>query len=102
MDAVLESHGAFVAVSDQEILDSIPLLARKAGVFGEPAGVAGVAGIQRALASGIILRSESVAIIMTGNGLKDIQSAIRSAGRAISIRPEMEEIRNAVGEPIAV
>ena len=102
MDAVLESHGAFVAVSDQEILDSIPLLARKAGVFGEPAGVAGVAGLQRALASGIILRSESVAIIMTGNGLKDIQSAIRSAGRAISIRPEMEEIRNAVGEPIAV
>jgi len=102
MDAVLESHGAFVAVSDQEILDSIPLLARKAGVFGEPAGVAGVAGMQRALASGIILRSESVAIIMTGNGLKDIQSAIRSAGRAISIRPEMEEIRNAVGEPIAV
>jgi threonine synthase len=102
MDAVLESHGAFVAVSDQEILDSIPLLARKAGVFGEPAGVAGGAGIQRALASGIILRSESVAIIMTGNGLKDIQSAIRSAGRAISIRPEMEEIRNAVGEPIAV
>ena len=102
MDAVLESRGAFVAVSDQEILDSIPLLARKAGVFGEPAGVAGVAGVQRALASGIIRRSESVAIIMTGNGLKDIQSAIRSTGHAISVRPEMEEVRNAIEEYVAV
>jgi threonine synthase len=102
MDAVLESRGAFVAVSDQEILDSIPLLARKAGVFGEPAGVAGVAGVQRALASGIIRRSEFVAIIMTGNGLKDIQSAIRSTGRAISVRPEMEEVRNAIEEHVAV
>ena len=33
---------------------------------------------------------------MTGNGLKDIQSAIRAAGRPISVRPEMEEVRNAV------
>jgi threonine synthase len=102
MDAVLESHGAFVAVSDQEILDSIPVLARKAGVFGEPAGVAGVAGVQHALAAGIIRRSESVAILMTGNGLKDIQSAIRSTGCAISIRPEMDEVRNAIEEHVAV
>jgi hypothetical protein len=39
---------------------------------------------------------------MTGNGLKDIQSAIRSTGRAISVRPEMEEVRNAVADCIAV
>jgi threonine synthase len=96
MNAVLESHGAFISVSDQDILNSIPLLARKAGVFGEPAGVAGVAGVERAVAAGIIHPSESVAIIMTGNGLKDIQSAIRSAGHTISIRPDMEEVRNAV------
>jgi threonine synthase len=46
--------------------------------------------------SGIIHRSESVAIIMTGNGLKDIQSAIRAAGRTIPVQPKMEEVRNAV------
>jgi len=96
MRAVTESGGAFVSVSDEEILFAITLLARKAGVFGEPAGVAGAAGVRRAVESGIIARSESVAIVMTGNGLKDIQSAIRAAGRAISVRPEMEEVRNAV------
>ncbi len=96
MRAVTESGGAFVAVSDEEILQSIPMLARKAGVFGEPAGVAGAAGVKRAVELGVIERAESVAIIMTGNGLKDIQSAIRAAGRTIAVRPEMEEVRNAV------
>ena len=96
MSAVTESGGAFVSVSDEEILQSIPMLARKAGVFGEPAGVAGAAGVKRAVESGIIGRSESVAIIMTGNGLKDIQSAMRAVGRPISVRPEMEEVRKAV------
>ena len=97
MNAVTESSGAFVSVTDEEILQSIPMLARKVGVFGEPAGVAGVAGVRRAVESGIISRSESVAIVMTGNGLKDIQSAIRAAGSTIQVPPEMDEVRRAVG-----
>jgi threonine synthase len=94
--AVTESDGAFISVTDEAILQSIPALARGAGVFGEPAGVAGVAGVKRAVELGIIAPSESVALIMTGNGLKDIQSATRAVGRAISIRPDMEEVRTAV------
>jgi len=81
MRAVTESGGAFVSVSDEEILGAIPMLARKAGVFGEPAGVAGAAGVKRAVESGIIGRSETVAIIMTGNGLKDIQSGNSRRGK---------------------
>ena len=96
MRAVTESGGAFIAVSDEEILESITLLARKAGVFGEPAGVAGVAGIRRAVAAGIIGRNESAVLIITGNGLKDIQSAIRAAGRPIAMQPEIEEVRETV------
>jgi threonine synthase len=96
MSAVTESGGAFVSVTDEEILQSIPILARKAGVFGEPAGVAGVAGVRRAVEAGLIHRSESVAIVMTGNGLKDIQSAIRSVGSTTEVRPDMEEVRRAV------
>lgn len=102
MRAVTESGGAFVSVSDEEILGSIPMLARKAGVFGEPAGVAGAAGVKRAVESGIIDPSESVAIIVTGNGLKDIQSAIRAAGRPISVRPDIEEVRKAVEAIVTV
>ncbi len=96
MRAVTESGGAFIAVADEEILESITVMARKAGVFGEPAGVACVAGVKRAVASGIIGRNESAALIMTGNGLKDIQSAVRAAGSATAVRPEMEEVRAAL------
>jgi len=97
MRAVTESGGAFVSVSDEAILQSIPMLARKAGVFGEPAGVAGAAGVRQAVDSGLISHEETVAIIVTGNGLKDIQSAIRAAGKTIAVKPAMEEVRNAAG-----
>ena len=96
MRAVTESGGVFIAIPDEEILASITLLARKAGVFGEPAGVAGAAGVKRAVELGIIGHSESVALIVTGNGLKDIQSATRAAGRAIAVRPEMKDVRAAL------
>jgi len=96
MSAITESGGAFISVTDEEILGSIPLLAQTAGVFGEPAGVAGAAGVMRAVATGVIHRSESVALIMTGNGLKDIQSAMHAVGKTIAVRPEMEEVRRAV------
>ena len=100
MRAVTESGGAFVSVSDEEILESIPMLARKAGVFGEPAGVAGAAGVKRAVELGVIGRSESAVIVMTGNGLKDIQSSMRAVGPAIQVRPDMEDIRKMVDVPV--
>lgn len=96
MRAVTESGGAFVAVPDEEILRSITVLARNAAVFGEPAGVAGVAGVKQAVKQGIIDPAESVAIIVTGNGLKDVQSAIRAAGRPISVKPDIEQVRQAL------
>jgi len=96
MSAITESGGAFISVTDEEILGSIPLLAQTAGVFGEPAGVAGAAGVMRGVATGVIHRSESVALVMTGNGLKDIQSAMRAVGKTIAVRPEMEEVRRVV------
>jgi len=96
MRAITESGGAFISVSDDEILGSIPELARRAGVFGEPAGVAGVAGVRKAVELGLIHRSESVALIMTGSGLKDIQSAMRAVGGAIPVQPAMDEIRRHV------
>jgi threonine synthase len=96
MGAVTESGGAFVSVTDEEILQSIPMLARRAGVFGEPAGVAGAAGIRRAVELGIIAPSDSAVLIMTGNGLKDVQSAIRAVAPPTSVHPGMEDVRNAV------
>jgi threonine synthase len=101
MRAVTESGGAFVEVADEEILEAMTLLARKAAVFGEPAGVAGAAGVRRAAAQGIIRRHESVGLIVTGNGLKDIASAMQAAGQATAVGAEIEAIRNALGVAIA-
>ena len=93
MRAIVESGGAFVSISDSEILNSILMLAREAAVFGEPAGVAGIAGIQQALKQEIIAPEDTVALIMTGNGLKDIQSAIKAAGSPIMISPDISDLR---------
>jgi threonine synthase len=76
--AVRASEGAFVAVSDTEILTAIPELARETGVFAEPAAAAALAGLRRARAMGHVQAGECVALLITGSGLKDIQGAIRS------------------------
>lgn len=56
------------------------LLGRTQGVFGEPAGVTGTAGVKKALELGLISPDSTVVSIVTGNGLKDVQNGIRAAG----------------------
>ena len=97
LHAIQESNGAMITVSDDEILAAMRLLARKAAVFGEPAGVASLAGLQNAVREGIIGANQSALIAITGNGLKDIQSAIRAAGQAHVIEPRLEEVEAIVG-----
>jgi threonine synthase len=96
MQAVIESDGAYVAVQDEDILRSMTTLARTAGVFGEPAGVAGVAGILKAKKLGFISATDSVVLIVTGNGLKDIHSAIIATGSTTKIEPTLEAVTAAL------
>lgn len=85
---IKSTRGDMIAVSDDEILGAMRLTARLGGVFGEPAGVAGVAGLKKAIADGIVPASDSAVVVITGNGLKDIQSAKRTAGEALEIEPD--------------
>lgn len=87
--AVRDSGGTMIDVSDEEILSAMRLLGRTTGVFGEPAGCAGLAGLARAVREGIVDGSESVCAIVTGNGLKDIQTGIRAAGEPVTIPPDI-------------
>lgn len=87
-----ESHGDMIAVSDEEILDAMKSTARLGGVFGEPAGVTGVAGLRKAIASGIVKPNESAVAVITGNGLKDIASAKQAAGKAIDVAPDIDSL----------
>jgi threonine synthase len=80
MTAIRESNGLCVNVSDNEILAAMRLLGNTSGVFGEPAGVAGAAGLAKAAARGLIPPGALTVAIVTGNGLKDTASAQRAAG----------------------
>ena len=89
--AIRKTGGTAVTVTDNEILSAIPELARSSGVFGEPAGVTGFAGFRKMALSGEIGSDETIAVVVTGNGLKDIESAKRSVEQAVSCAPDIEE-----------
>ena len=97
MAAVKETSGAYVRVSDEEILDAIPAMARLSGVFGEPAGATAYAGLVKAVADGVVSADDSVVVLNTGNGLKDIASAmtaVKQIGTAAhSVAPELEDVK---------
>ena len=94
--AVLESKGLALTVKDDEILSAIPALARATGVFAEPAAAASYAGFKKAVHSGLIRKMETVVLLVTGNGLKDVQSAMKSVGKPYSIRPSLEDLKKLV------
>jgi threonine synthase len=87
---IKESDGMMIAVSDEEILEAMRSTARLGGVFGEPAGVAGVAGLKKAIEKGIVQPDESAVAVITGNGLKDIASAKKAVGQTIDIEPNID------------
>jgi threonine synthase len=90
--ALSESGGDSVIVSDEEILAAEALLGRTEGIYAEPAGAAPVAGVQKAREEGLIEADESVVVVVTGNGLKDTESAMRAAGEVESIAPEIDDV----------
>lgn len=100
--AITESNGIVVNVTDEEILAAMRLLG-KYGVFGEPAGAAGTAGLKKVIEQKKIPASASVVSIITGNGLKDTANAIQAAGEPFRIPPCMADLLNAfkrVGKPL--
>jgi threonine synthase len=83
--AVRASNGAIVAVPDEAIVEALRETGRRAGVFGEPAGVAGIAGLRQAVKEGIVGRKDTVWAVVTGNGLKDAKTALRAVGQPFDL-----------------
>ncbi|GAB4561831.1 MAG: threonine synthase [Anaerolineae bacterium] len=96
--AVRETGGACVAVTDDEILAAIPQLASGCGVFAEPAAAATLAGLRRALRDGVIEADAEVALLVTGNGLKDVDSLLRVAETPPVIEPDLAEVERAAAD----
>jgi threonine synthase len=76
--AVTETGGAYICLSDDEILAAIPELARSTGVFAEPAGAAAYAGLVKAVDKRLVSADEKIVVLNTGNGLKDVAGAMQA------------------------
>jgi len=96
--AVRESGGAMINVSDDAILDAMRYTGRLAGIFAEPAAATAVAGLQKAAAEGLVRRRATAVALITGNGLKDVQSARKAAGRPYDISPDGDGLEEIVRE----
>lgn len=93
-----ESGGWFDELTDAEILAAQKLLAQKEGVFCEPASAASLGGAMRDIKSGKIPEGSTVVCTLTGNGLKDPDTAIKQCGdsKMLTIDAELGSVKDAI------
>ena len=92
-----ESGGAIAAVTDDEILAAYARLAREEGIFCEPASAACVAGVLRQKAEGRSFAGQTVVCIITGSGLKDPETALRTEPDVHRVPAELAAIEREMG-----
>jgi threonine synthase len=68
---VEKTHGAGVSVDDLSIARAVKELAAFEGVFAEPSGAAGVAGLRKLLKEGFVKKNDTAVVLVTGSGLKE-------------------------------
>lgn len=92
-----ESGGVIDMVSDAEILSAQKLLATRAGVFGEPASAASVAGLIKLARQGMDFSGKRVVCVITGTGLKDTEIALKDAPPFLELPPDVNAVEKALG-----
>lgn len=106
MAAVRETGGAYIRVDDEAILAAIPALARGVAVFAEPAGAAAYAGLVEAVDQGLVGAGERIVVLNTGNGLKDIQSAMKAVDLVQTqphhVEPSLEDLKRVMAGEVIV
>jgi threonine synthase len=91
-----ESNGDIQAVTDDEILEAYRLLAAEDGVFCEPASAASVAGLRKLVRDGMDLRDATVVCVLTGTGLKDLDTAMTVTPRIIQLPADLTAVERAL------
>jgi threonine synthase len=89
--AIQESNGKIDKVTDDEILEAYKLLARTEGILVEPASAAALAGLKKAVQANLIPEGSLITATMTGHGLKDPDTAIKTAGFEPTVVPPTKE-----------
>jgi threonine synthase len=92
-----ESGGIIDMVSDKEILSAQRLMASEAGVFGEPASAASLAGLVKLSGRGMDFSGKVIACVVTGTGLKDTETALKEAPQFLELPAELEAVEKALG-----
>ncbi|MFC2022866.1 threonine synthase [Chloroflexota bacterium] len=92
-----ESGGIIDMVSDNEILAAQRLMAAKGGVFGEPASAASLAGLIKLSQRGMDFSQKRVVCVVTGNGLKDTETAVKGAEPCLELPADLGTIEQALG-----
>ncbi|MDR9833793.1 threonine synthase [Staphylococcus coagulans] len=91
VQAIDESHGLIDAVTDEEILEAYQLMTSKEGIFSEPASNASIAGLIKLHRQGRLKQGQRVVAVLTGNGLKDPDTAIGLLENPIQALPNNKE-----------
>ena len=100
LDTVRSSGGALAAVTDDEIIEHMLLLARTEGIFAETAGGVTIATLAKLAAAGIIRRDERVVAYVTGHGLKTIEAVAPVAAPTVTIAPTLDAFAEALGNDL--
>ncbi len=92
-----ESGGVIDMVSDDEIIAAHRLMAAKAGIFGEPASAASLAGLIKLSQQGAEFSQKKVVCVVTGTGLKDTDAVLKSAGPFLELPADLVAVEQALG-----
>jgi threonine synthase len=92
-----ESGGIIDMVSDDEILTAQKIMAAEAGVFGEPASAASLAGLIKLTKQGKKYWDKVIVCVVTGNGLKDTETALKKAPSIMELPADIKAVEKALG-----
>ena len=95
--AISESEGLLLAVSDDQIFEAYREVAQREGVFCEPSSAAGIAGLKVVVERGELdPMGKMIVCVLTGNGLKDPDSAIDHHIEIVTISPTLEALKQVI------
>jgi threonine synthase len=96
LDVVRRTGGVVADVSDDEIIDSMRLLAESEGIFGETAGGVTLGVLRKLLLSGVLDPDAETVIINSGDGLKTLDAVSSVVHVPTAIRPTLAAFNDAV------
>jgi len=98
--AIRESGGSCAAVTDDEVIEGIGLLARTEGIFAETAGGVTIATLAKLAASGEVRPDERVVALVTGHGLKTVEALSPRFGPTVTIDPTLTSFDSSLSHEI--